>query len=62
MEPDARSIAAFVDASAALHAMPLGDERRAAVIAVMSRLAAFAADVAAVPLGDDVEIAGGPIS
>jgi hypothetical protein len=38
--------------------MPLDDERRRAVIAATARLAAFAADVAAVELGADVAIAG----
>jgi hypothetical protein len=58
MEEQAASLAAHVDASAALLGMPLAGERRASVIAAMSRLAAFAADVVAVPLGDEVEIAG----
>jgi hypothetical protein len=38
--------------------MPLGAERETAVAAVLARLASFAADVAALPLGDDIEIAG----
>jgi hypothetical protein len=58
MEDQAASVAAHVDASAALLGMPLAGERRAAVITAMSRLAAFAADVAAVPLEIEVEIAG----
>jgi hypothetical protein len=51
-------VAAHVDAAAALLAMPLDAERRLAVIAATTRLAAFAADVAAVELSDDVAIAG----
>jgi hypothetical protein len=53
-------IAAYVDAAATLIAMPVASsmERRSAVIATMTRLAAFAADVASVELGDDIELAG----
>ncbi len=51
-------VAAYVDAVAALVEMPLDAQRRGAVIATMERLASFAADVAAAPLGIDVEIAG----
>jgi hypothetical protein len=58
MEDEALLVAAHVDAAAALLGMPLDDVRRAAVIAAMMRLAAFAADVAAVPLAVGVEIAG----
>jgi hypothetical protein len=58
MVDDPAVIAAHVDAAAALLAMPLDDARRAAVIVAMTRIAAFARDVAAVPLGDDVEISG----
>jgi hypothetical protein len=57
MSTDA-AVAAQVDAAAALLAMPLNAERRLAVIVAMTRLAAFAADVAAVELADDVAIAG----
>jgi hypothetical protein len=49
---------AYVDAAAALLAMPLDGERRANVVTAIERLAAFAADIAAVDLGNDVEIAG----
>ena len=48
----------YVDAAAGLLAMPLEGVDRAVVEAAMDRLAAFAADVACVPLGNDVEIAG----
>jgi hypothetical protein len=51
-------VAAHVDAAAALLEMPLDPERRAAVIVAMTRLADFAADVASVPLTDDIEVAG----
>jgi hypothetical protein len=47
MENDAESVAAHVDAAAASLGIALGTERRAAVIAWMTRLSAFAADVAA---------------
>jgi hypothetical protein len=58
MEDHARAVAAHVDAAAALLEMPLDVERRAAVIAALTRLAEFAADVARVPLSERVEIAG----
>jgi hypothetical protein len=58
MEDDAPAVGAYVDAAATALGMPLNGERRAAVIAAMTRLAAFAGDVAAVELADDVEIAG----
>ena len=58
MEDEAASIAAYVDASAGLLGMPLSAERRSAVVTAFARLSAFAADVAAVPLADDVELAG----
>jgi hypothetical protein len=58
MSDDDAALAAYVDAAAALLAMPLDAEHRAATIAVMSRLAAFSADIAAVQLGPDIEIAG----
>jgi hypothetical protein len=51
-------VAAYADAAAALLAMPVGDERRASVIAALARLAAFAADIDACELSVDVEIAG----
>jgi len=38
--------------------MPLDAERRAAVIAATLRLAAFAADMATIELGHEIEIAG----
>jgi len=58
MGDDPALVAAHVDAAAALLEMPLSTERRSAVIVALTRLAAFAADVASVPLGDDVEVAG----
>jgi hypothetical protein len=58
MGDDAASIAAYVDATAALLGMPLAAEHRAGVIAAMMRLALFAADVAAVELTNEIEIAG----
>jgi hypothetical protein len=45
-------VAAHVDATAASVGIALGAERRAAVIAWVTRLGAFAADVAAVDLPD----------
>jgi hypothetical protein len=58
MADDAAPVAAYVDAAAAALGMPLNAERRAGVSAAMARLASFAADVAAVELADDIEIAG----
>jgi len=55
------AVAAQVDAAAALLALPLEAERRAAVVAAMTRLAAFAADLAALDLGADVPGAGEPL-
>jgi hypothetical protein len=48
------AVAAQVDAAAALLALPLGAERRAAVIVAMTRLAAFASDLAALDLSADI--------
>jgi hypothetical protein len=58
MPDNATEIAIFVDATAVMLNMPLDAHHREGVIAAMTRLAAFAADVAAVELSDDVEIAG----
>ncbi len=58
MADDTAALAAYVDANAAALGMPLSAERRAGVIAAMARLAAFAADVGAVELSNDVEVAG----
>jgi 1-carboxybiuret hydrolase subunit AtzG-like protein len=58
MPDNATKIAIFVDATAVTLNMPLDVHHREGVIAAMTRLAAFAADVAAVELSDDVEIAG----
>ena len=58
MEDDAQRVAVFVDAAARALAMPLDPERRASVALAMARLAEFAADVASVPLADDIEVAG----
>jgi len=52
------AIAAYVDAAAELHAMPLAAEHRTGVISAMTRLAAFGADVASIELARDVEVAG----
>jgi hypothetical protein len=52
MENDAEVVTAHVDATAASVGIALGVERRAAVIAWVTRLRAFAADVAAVNLPD----------
>ena len=51
------AIETLVDASASVLEMPIAPEYRAAVIAVMRRIAGFAADVTAFPLADDVETA-----
>lgn len=58
MGDDAAVTAAFVDAAAAALDMPLDDRHRDGVIAAMARLRVFAADVAAVELAGDVEVAG----
>jgi hypothetical protein len=58
MGDDPGRVADYVDATSALLEMPLDDARRAAVIVALTRLAAFADDVARVPLGDEIEIAG----
>jgi hypothetical protein len=50
--------AVFVRAAAQLAGMPLTADRERAVASTMSRIALFAADLEAFPLGDDVEIAG----
>lgn len=62
MEDTGLEIAAFVNASACMLAMPLDDEDRAPVLAAMTRIAAFAADLAAFPLSGDVEIASSPVA
>jgi hypothetical protein len=49
---------AYIDAAAALVQMPLSEERRIAVAAVMTRIAAFASHLRDFALPDDVEIAG----
>jgi hypothetical protein len=58
MADNATEIAAYVDATAVALNMPLDARHREGVIAAMTRLAAFAADVAAVELANHVEIAG----
>jgi hypothetical protein len=58
MPDNATEIANFVDATAVTLKMPLDAHHREGVIVAMTRLAAFAADIAAVELSDDVEIAG----
>jgi hypothetical protein len=58
MGDDATAVAAYVDASAAVLDMPLGAQHRDGVILAMRLLAAFAADVAAVELPEEIEVAG----
>lgn len=58
MDTEAIAVATYIEAAAALSGMPLDAEHRAGAIVAMTRLAAFAADVATVDLGNDVEIAG----
>jgi hypothetical protein len=58
MADNATAIAAYVDATAVALHMPLDARHREGVVTAMTRLAAFAADVAAVELPNDVEIAG----
>jgi 1-carboxybiuret hydrolase subunit AtzG-like len=58
MADDAEAIAAYVDSAADALGMPLIELHRAGVIAAMTRLAAFANDVAAVEISGDVEVAG----
>jgi hypothetical protein len=52
------TLRAFVDASARLTSMPLSEERARATATVMVRIDAFATDLGAFELADDVEIAG----
>ena len=57
--PDSSSpIEAYVDASAALLAMPLAGELRERVVAALTRIADFAGDVAGAEIPLDTEIAG----
>lgn len=49
---DDATVAAQVDAAAALLGIPMDDERRSAVVATMLRLAEFVGDVASVELGE----------
>lgn len=58
MGNDVATLTAYVDAAAEALAIPLSAESRAGVITAMTRLASFAADVSAVELANDVEIAG----
>lgn len=58
MADDATAPAAYVDAVAAALEMPLAAQHRDGVIAALTRLAAFAADVEAVELSDEIEVAG----
>jgi hypothetical protein len=58
MADDSPAIAAYVDAAAVALAMPLDEGHRVGVIAAMTRLAAFAADVVTVELAMDIEVAG----
>ena len=61
MKDAVAALAALVDANAHVLEIPLVGEDRASVVAAMTRIAAFAADVAAFPLADDVEIASAPV-
>jgi hypothetical protein len=58
MADNATAIATYVDATAVALNMPLDARHREGVIIAMTRLAAFAADVATVELANDVELAG----
>jgi hypothetical protein len=58
MADEIPAVADYVDAAAAALGMPLAAEHRAGVITAMTRLAAFAADIATVELSNTVEIAG----
>jgi hypothetical protein len=58
MPDNATAIATYVDATAVALNMPLDAQHREGVTAAMTRLAAFAADVATVELANDAEIAG----
>jgi hypothetical protein len=52
------ALVAYVQTSTELAKMPLSAERVPVVVTALTRLADFAADLEAFPLGDDVEIAG----
>jgi hypothetical protein len=52
------ALVAYVQAATELTKMPLSAERVPVVVAALTRLADFAADLEAFALGDDVEIAG----
>ncbi len=56
--PPDTALSAYVTAAADLLALPLDDEQRANVGANVARTAAFAADLATIPLGNEIEIAG----
>lgn len=58
MADDSLALAAYVDAVALALGMPLAEQHRVGVIAAMTRLAAFAADVATVELPAEIEVAG----
>ena len=58
MADDSPAMAAYVDAAALALGMPLDERHRAGVVAAMTRLAAFSADVALVELSAETEVAG----
>jgi hypothetical protein len=58
MDNKEAGIATYVDAAAAMAGIQLDQERRAAVITVMTRIAAFAADLDEQTIPLEVEVAG----
>jgi hypothetical protein len=56
MDNTEAAIATYVDAAAAMAGIQLDDERRAAVVTVMMRIAAFAAHLDALELPLEAEI------
>lgn len=56
MDTNPAGIATYVDAAAAISGIQLDDERRAAVVAVMMRIATFAADLDELELPLEAEI------
>jgi|GEM_PF-3312555 hypothetical protein len=58
MDNKEADLATYVDAAAAMAGIQLDPERRAAVITVMTRIAAFAADLDELTIPLEVEVAG----
>jgi hypothetical protein len=52
------AVSAYIDAATALLEMPLDAERRVAVAANLRRIAAFATNLGALELADEIEVAG----